>query len=190
MIKQIELLPMSYMIGNAIRQKTRKWGTVAAACVVLILGVSASIRMNTTALEVELLPIKEKIELGPVREMEMAQLAVELKETLGRKAAMESLGTDPFWCGLFGDIAHCTSADMWLLSIDIAKSDMASGGQEPGQGASKVSITGYAGSNEDILTFYRALKNSAYTRDVKLEEARMDSARDGVMYFEVVLNAV
>jgi Tfp pilus assembly protein PilN len=190
MIKQIDLLPMSYMIGNAIRQKTRKWGFVVAACAVLILGVSAYIRMSTTALEVELLPIKEKIGLGPVREMEMAQLAVELKEILGQKAAMESLGTDPFWCGLFGDIAHCTSEDMWLASIDIAKMDTGSDDLEPGQGASIVSITGYAGTNEDILAFYRALKNSAYTREVKLEEARMDSARDGVMYFEVVLSAV
>jgi len=190
MIKQIDLLPVSYMIGNAIRRRVRKWMFVLVGSVVIILGVSVSIRMNSTALEVELLPIKEKIERGTVREIEMALLASELRSTLERKTSMESLMADPFWCGLLGDIAKSTSEDMWLLSIDITKSKKEVEDSDTVMEESKVTITGHADSNEDILAFYRALKNSTYTRDVKLLEARMDAAQDGIMYFEVVLKVV
>jgi len=190
MIKQIDLLPVSYMIGNAIRRRARKWMFVLVGSVVVILGVSASIRMSSTALEVELLPIKEKIERGAVHEMEMALLASELRNTLERKTSMESLMADPFWCGLLGDIATSTAEDMWLLSIDITKLITDVEGSEMVMEESNVTITGHAESNEDIVAFYQELKNSQYTRDVKLQEARMDAAQDDLMYFEVVLKVV
>lgn len=190
MIKQIDLLPVSYMIGNAIRRRARKWMFVLVGSVIIILGVSASIRMKSTALEVELLPIKEKIERGTEREMEMALLASELRNTLDRKTALENLSTDPFWCGLLGDIATSTAEDMWLLSIDITKSKIDVEDSDIIVEESKVTITGHAESNEDILAFYQELKNSDYTREVKLQEARMDAAQDGLMYFEVVLKVV
>jgi len=189
MVKQVDMLPVQYVVQQEFMKRVRKWVLVCGFFLMFIIGVSVSIRMKVTAAEIELLPLKNKATLQDQREQAMAYLAVDLDAALGIQRARAALVEDLPWTVILEDISNASVEGLWLQTMDISSDGTSGNTKKSTVQSASVQLIGDAMSNEEIIAFVRTLKQSSHTRDVELTDTRVQKRgqSNGQVGFEITM---
>jgi hypothetical protein len=189
MVKQVDMLPMPYVVRQELMKRVRKWMMVCGLFLFFIIGVSVSIRMKATTAEIELLPLKSKMTLQDQREEAMFHLAMDMNAALSGQRAKKALVQDLAWTAILEDISNASVKGLWLVNMDISidgKSDKDRVTRPP---KASVQLQGEAVSNEEILSFYRTLSESEHVTEVDLTDTRVqkNGKSEGAIGFEIMM---
>jgi len=198
-MEYVDLLPDSSRARQLWRTRLLKWGFVASALILLVIGYSFVVGSQVAAVRQELVPLEREVADKEELNQELERLEQELERTVEKQGTLREVVDQRAWAHAFAGIAEAAKGNAWLERTQFTKvkirqkSDKSDGSDEDEQEEVeeivqiKLTARGYADSNFDLANFMARLQKSRYFADVELnysELTRVDKT-DRLIQFEI-----
>lgn len=196
-MEYVDLLPDSSRARQLWRTRVFKWGFVALALILLVIGYSFVVGSQVAAVKQELVSLEREVADKEELNQELERLEQELERTVEKQGTLNEVVDQRAWAHAFADIAEAAKDSAWLERTQFTKvkirqkSDKSDGSdeQEEEQEIVQIKLTarGYADSNFDLANFMAKLEKSRYFDDVELNFSELTKVdkRDRLIQFEI-----
>ena len=167
MIKQVDMLPLGYIIRNELYRRFIRYGILTGFISLSIVVAAVIIHRGTENVESSLKPMLQQVERRGAQEIRMSLVGSDLSVTLENYKAMQFLMQSSAWSTAISEVSNITTPTFDLRITEV-KADSNLDEVAP----SRIDLRGRALTDEEVTGFVKKISKIAVIDSVELKEIR------------------